>query len=302
VIHLYYGENDYAVAEKVRAVRAAFAAKYGAEAIERIDADEAAADDLVGKLVNVDLFASRKLVIMSGAARRPSTWQKLAAALLRVPNSTEVIMIESKLDGRLNATKEIKKIAGATEFRALRSWELERWAAEEAQRQRLEVKGAALRELVLACGGDQWRIASEIKKLSALGQVLTPELVKKYVESVVSADAFLVLELALRRERQAMNAELQKLRAVESAEKFLGLFSAQVFALAVAKSAGEEGSAAAAKATGVHPFVMQKTFAVRDEISESELQKLAAGLAEVDAKMKLGGDGWQLMMILLNRI
>jgi DNA polymerase-3 subunit delta len=302
MIYLYCGENDFALAEKLATVKQAFVEKYGATAVERLDGGEIDDNNLVGKMVNIDMFTPRKLLIISNAGKKPTTWEKLAHNLARVPDSTEVILIEKKPDGRLNSTKTIKKIAKTTEFKALKPWEVVGWTKTELQRQKMEVKRGAVDELALVCGYDQWRLRSEIKKLSALTQVLTSDIVKKYVEAEVAADAFKVLELAFRQDREAMNAELANLRHKESAERFLGLLAGQIFALAAIKNADGRSQTEVARAVGVHPFVMQKIAGSAQKTSQESVREMAQGVANIDAKMKMGVDGWDLLTTLLNKL
>lgn len=299
MIYLYTGENDYEIAEKVRAVKEAFAKKYGAETIERIDGAETAAENLVAKLVNIDLFATRKLLVISGAAKKAGTWEKVATALPRVPDTTEVVLMEPKIDGRLSATKLVKKIAKCTEFKLLKGRDMIDWAKKELQKQGVEATGRAVEKLVTVCGGSQWRVASEIRKLSSVAKVLSEDLIDRYVENDTLGDVFKVLELAFAGDVKEMNEELARVRERESAEMFLGLLASQLFTLVgIKNSKGRDVS----RELGIHPFVVQKLRRVADDVSDKVLKELVRQVAEVDGKMKLGSDGWRLLYTILNEL
>lgn len=299
MIYLYTGENDYEIAERVRAVRTAFTKKYSAESIERIDGAEVPAEDLVAKLVNMDLFATRKLLVISGTAKKTGTWEKVATTLSRVPDTTEVVLIEPKPDGRLSATRLVKKIAKWTEFKPIKGRDIVNWARKKLQEQGMKATGMVVEKLVMVCGENQWRVASEIKKLSAITKVLSEDLVDRYVKSDTSGDVFKMLELAFAGNADKMNEEIARVRERESAEMFLGLLAGQLFALVgIKNSEGRD----VPRELGIHPFVAQKLRRVADGVSDEALSRLAQEVAEVDGKMKLGSDGWRLLYKVLNEL
>jgi DNA polymerase III delta subunit len=110
------------------------------------------------------------------------------------------------------------------------------------------------------------------------------------------------LDDALNGWRGAALDELAKLRQIEDANKFLGLLASQVYALAAAQASKDKSSTDVARDTGTHAFVMEKMFAVSRRVSGRDVARLAKLVAETDAKMKLGSDGWTLIEVLLAKI
>jgi DNA polymerase-3 subunit delta len=300
MIYLYTGENDYAVSEKVRAVCESFRKKYAECSVERIDGEETDAAGVMAKLTGVDMFTPRKLLVLTGMGKRRATWEGLARSLGLVADSTEVVIVEPKPDGRLTATKEIRKAATVTEFKALKAPEVERWARGLAQEMGLEMKGGAVRILAEYCGWGQWEMRHEMEKLRCLGRVMTEEMVRKYVRADLGADVFTVLELAVNGRMAEVNAALEILRVKEDVNKFLGLIGSQIFNLAAVKTAPE--GAAVAREVGVAPWLIGGIQRLAGKITEEKLGELTARMAEVDGRVKLGEDGWVLVRAVLNRI
>lgn len=299
MIVLYTGDNDYGITEKVHIVKEAFAQKYGAETIEIINGAEIAVDDLAAKLVNMDLFATQKLLIISGAAKKAGTWEKIAATLPQVPDTTDVVLVEPKIDGRLSSTKLVKKIAKCTEFKPIKGFDMVNWAKKESQKQGLETTRNVVEKLVTVCGENQWRVTSEMKKISAITKVLSEDLVDKYIESDISGDVFKVLDLVFAGNVKEMNKELARVRERENAEMFLGLLTSQLVALVGVKNA--QGRAVPSE-LGIHPFVVQKLRRVAENINNETLNNFVQQLAEIDGKIKLGSDGWRLLHMVLNKL
>jgi DNA polymerase-3 subunit delta len=301
MIHFYYGEDDLGLHRQVDSIVAKFADKYGAENVTRIDAGETAADAILSETVNISLFAPNRLIILSGAFANRELANKLPDNLSRVPDETELVIVEPKPDKRTKLYKVLGKEYKPREF--ARPKNLLDFTLTEAASSRVEMGHEAADELIIYTNGDMWRIASEIAKFRALDRVVTVELVHELVEPDLSASAFNLLDDLLNGRRDKAMAELAKLRQVEDANKFLGLLSSQVFALAAAKNAGDRPSATVASEMGVHPFVMSKMFDVARKMSVRDVARIARIVAETDAKIKsMGVEPWILIELAINKV
>ncbi|MCL1929994.1 DNA polymerase III subunit delta [Candidatus Saccharibacteria bacterium] len=300
MIYLYSGENDFAITEKLRAVSEAFKKKYSDASVERIDGSEISTAELSAKLTSIDMFTSRKLLVLTDMGKKKNTWDTLAQSLALVPDSTEVVIIEAKPDGRLNATREIKKVAKTTEFKLLARHELEQWTRQTVQELKLEIKNDALRLLIEFCESNQWQIMHELKKLSLITKVITSGIIVQYVEPSPGTDVFRVLEFAINKDLDVLNAALDILRQKEDVNKFLGLLTSQIFTLTALKNSPEQASVA--RDMGLAPFLVSKQTGLARAITPNQLNKLVASMAEIDGRVKLGEDGWLLIKLALNRL
>lgn len=304
MIHLYCGENDFAIKRAVDAVCASFATKHGENSVAKINGGEIDADKLIAEIVNINMFAPQRLIVVENLAKNKTAWVKLGENLLRIPDETEVLIVESTPDKRTKTFKELKKIAKIKEFPTLRFRDLDEWTMNEAHSQNVEIKRDAVDELIMATSGNQWQIAVEIAKFSTLDQMVDKKLVARLVEPNLEASAFAVLDFAMNGRRDVMIRELANLRKLEDANKFLGLLSSQIFALSTAVNAGDRRSNDVAKEMGIHPFVMEKMFAAARKLDKRDLAKYAQIVAETDAKCKLSNaaDAWILVELALAKI
>jgi DNA polymerase III delta subunit len=302
VIHFYYGDNDFDLKRQLDAVAAQFVAKFGSDAVTKLDAGEVEPQTLLAEIVNINLFAPRRLVVVRGLDTNKAAWALLGESLDRVPDETELIVVANNPDKRTKTFKALKKLAKTREFLALKGQALVEWTLLEAASQKVEIKRDAADTLIAATSGDQWRMAAEIAKFAALNKVVDKKLVQKIVEPNLEASAFLVLDYVLGGQKAQALQEIAKLSRLEDANKFLGLLSSQVFALAATANADGQTSAEIAKDTSTHPFVIEKMLAVSRRMKPRDVARIAQIVAETDAKIKLGGDGWTLVKVALAKI
>jgi DNA polymerase III delta subunit len=311
MIYFYHGENEFATRRQIEAVAAKFAEQHGAEAITRLDASEIEPQSLLAEIVNINMFAPQRLVLVKNAGSSKTAWEILGENLGRVPDETDLVIMMAKPDKRTKTYKELLKIAKAREFPTLKPAELKKWLLDEAHVMGLKINAAAADELLTATGGDsnqQARLAAEIAKFQVLGRSVDVELVREVVEPNLATNAFDVLNLAIAGKRREVAAELKNLReSGEDANKFFGLLASQVFALAAATLASSD--AETARNLKIHPFQLSKMRDLARELGDGSAQKRRAKeitriLAETDARIKLSraDEAWALIEVALTRL
>jgi len=311
VIYFYYGENDFARLSQIEAVVTKFSEQHGAAAITRLDASATESPDLLAEIVNINLLAPRRLIIVKDADHDRKTWETLGENLLRVPDETDLIIIATKPDKRTKTFNSLLKSAKTREFSNLNPQEMKNWLRQEVQAAGLKIDAAAIDELLIITGGDsdqQARLATEIAKLRALDRSVDVDLVRQIVEPNLATNAFAILNLAIAGNRRAVTIELKNLReAGEDANKFFGLLASQIFALASAVFAGTD--AETARNLKIHPFQLMKMRDLADELGDAaeqkqRVRKITQIFADTDAKMKLSRaeDAWVLIETSLAKI
>jgi DNA polymerase-3 subunit delta len=292
MIYFYFGDDDLGVKRQVETVKAAFATKYGAENISQLNSENA--DAVLAELVNIGLFSMERLVVLKGVFANKNLSEKLIEILPRVHEKTEVIIAEAKPDRRTKLYKVLVGEYKSKEFALGR--DVAGFAVGEAERLGVKISRAGIDELVNFVDGDRWRIVSELKKLGEVGELITPELVRQYVEPELKASAFNLLDDLLAERREAALAELGKLRVKEDANRFFSLLASQIFALS-AVAAGERKSAGdIASDIGIHPYTIQKLVNSAHQISKDDAKRYSQIISETDEKIKASkADAWTLI-------
>ena len=308
VIYFYYGENGFAIQRRVTAVTTKFDEQYGAEAVTHFDATEIEPQELIAGIVNIDLLATRRLIVVRGLDNAKVAWEKLGDNLGRVPDDTDLVIVVAKPDKRTRTYKDLLGSAQAHEFSMLRPQELRKWLLDETRTAKLTIDTAAINELLTITSGDanpQARLATEIAKFQALNRPINVDLVRQIVEPNLATNAFAILNLALAGQRAEAGIELRRLReSGEDANKFFGLLASQIFALAAAIHT--DVKAETARQLKIHPFQLSKARQLArvlgdEATSRQRIKKITRLLADTDAKIKQSraDEAWTLVEVAL---
>lgn len=307
MIYLYYGENDLLRKRAVDALMSGFAKKHGSDSVSQIDCSDIEPQHLLAEIVNSNMFAPERLILLEGLDRNNGTWTLVGENMKRVSDGTSLVISSKSPDKRTKTFKALKASATVKDFQPLKGRELTDWLGQELASSGLEYKSSAIDELISATSGDQWRLAMEVAKLRDLDQVVTAQLVRDYVEPNLEANAFLIFEQAISGQRESALAELMRLEQLEDPNKFMGLLSSQAFALA-AVIHGSSQSDIAAKLK-IHPFQLSKMSDVARRMGDAKQQKervkrIAAILSATDAKIKLSrpNEAWALISIAVGQL
>jgi DNA polymerase-3 subunit delta len=170
--YLVHGDDHGRIAERRARLRAIAEGESGTGGVELFEGD-ASTPEAVGLALSAMTFAmGRRFLIVDGVER----WKdadveaSLAPALAGMAPDTTVAFF-AREDGRAKApaklTAAVKKAGGdiATET-MLKSRELPRWLAAEAERHGLRLEGAAAQALVAQVGERQQRLLRELEKLA----------------------------------------------------------------------------------------------------------------------------------------
>ncbi|MDR0957107.1 MAG: DNA polymerase III subunit delta [Candidatus Nomurabacteria bacterium] len=306
MIYFYYGENDFLLRRQIATDVASFSKKHGDEAVSKINASDVSFEKLFSEIANINMFAPRRLAVLSGLENEKNLWEKLNENLSRIPDEITLIVAMIKPDKRTKMFKDLKKVAESKEFLNPKAFEMAKFVLEEASLRRVEIRREAVQKLIEITSGDGEnqlaRIASEIAKMSALNKVISVEMVEKMVEPDVSANVFVILEKAIAGKRDEIKKELQILQeSGENANKFFGLLVSQIFALAAAVFGGDDMAD-----LKINPFQLKNASDLSYKLgTQSEREKrvkaIVAHMAEIDAKMKLSNanNAWILVETML---
>jgi len=302
MVYFYFGENDFKIREQINAVKIKFIEKYGNESVSKINASTTDPQQFLAEIVNINLFSIKRLVILSNATENKEIWTNLGNMLQRIPDEIDLIITATSPDKRTKTFKELVKIAKLREFSLPKNRDLLEFVLIQAADSKVEIERDAANELIIYTGGNPWRISSEISKFKVLNCVVSIDTVHDLVEPELEASAFGLLDDLLSGHREKALGELNKLRKIEDANKFLGLLASQVFALSAVVHAGNRSGGVVAKETGTHPFIIEKMCIVAGRVSYADVKKISKIIADTDAKIKSSGiDPWTLIEIAISK-
>lgn len=297
MITLLTGSNSYAITQTIRDKRHAFSGE-----VETYDAAELETRHLPDLFTGTTLFAPERMVVIRGAATHKTLWGELEQWIGRVPDETEVLLVDASPDKRTKTYKQLQKHATIKDHVELGESELVAWLQRYARQGELDLSPDVLRYFVGYVGHDQWRLVSEFDKLLLANQPITKQLIQDVSEPYPEATAFELLDSVFSGQESRVYELIALLREREDPYQFFGLLSSQVLALFAVTAAGTRRPDEVAKDMGLHPFVVKKLTTVARKLGKKTVEQLIDRLAHADERIKTTGvDPWrQLEITLLN--
>lgn len=264
-----------------------FLKEHGDLALERLDGQEVSYERLHEALTSLPFLASKKLVVL----RAPSTNKKFAEEIehivSEIPETTDVILVEPKLDKRLSYYKFLKKKTDFHEFPELDVNGLAQWLSDSAKIQNGSLGTADARYLVERVGASQQLLANELEKLLIYNPQITRQTIDLLTEPTPQSTIFQLLEAAFNGQRKQLLDLYKEQRALKvEPPQIIAMLAWQLHILAIIKTAGEKGAQTIASDARINPFVVQKSQAIARNLSLSELKKLISDLLKIDIASK----------------
>lgn len=250
------------------------------------------------------LFSNKKLVLIKNSAAAGSTEQQkeILNFLKKNPDTekdadTIVIFFENgnpKKNGAL--FKHLFKIAKKQEFAALAGIQLANWAITFAKNLSEEVSFSknALNLLMAFVGSDLHILSNEITKLVNYKNsgIISIEDVELLVKSKVDSTMFETIEaLASGNKSRALELLHQQIAKGEDVYYILSMYTYQIRTLLKIGDFYWQNITSApqiAQASGIHPYVIQKSLAQLRNLSEAKTKQMLRDLADIDANAKTG--------------
>ena len=297
-----YGEDSYSSRQKLNEIIAKYKAKHKTGFNFRvIDFGEKDLNELKIAAESSPMFKEKKLLVLENSFAKKTDWQKELSSYLKkgsIAKDEEVTLVfyEKQLPDRRtelfkflaakpNASQEFKKIEGV---------KLENWIKKVVERNDAEIEPLAVQRLAVCVGGNLWQMANEINKLITFcGK--EKNIKEKDVEELVAVKTEVnifdtVDALAARDKKKVFKLLHQHLEEGENEIYLLSMFIRQFRNLLIIKDLEEKGIShyEMPKRTGLHPFVIRKTFAQTKNFSLEGLKKIYARLLELDLSIKTG--------------
>jgi DNA polymerase-3 subunit delta len=284
------GENGFGLQKEARRLVDAFVSEHGDLALERLDGETADAARIGEALTSLPFLADKKMVVLRGLGTNKQLQERVEQLLGDIPETTDVIIVEPKLDKRLSYYKFLKKQTDFREFPELDQHGLALWLVDEARHLKGSISPGDARYLVERIGGGQQLLSNELEKLLLYNPDITRQAIDDLTEAAPQSTIFQLLEAAFAgNRRQALNlyAE-QRAQSVEPIQ-IIAMLAWQLHVLAVIKTAGDRTADVIAREARLNPFVVRKSQNIARRLSLPELKKLVSDLLKIDTQAKSTG-------------
>lgn len=281
------GENSFALRRALDKRVADFVAEHGDIAVERLDGNEADVERVRASLQSAPFLAARKLVVLRGPGVSKQFTEHAEALLGGLADSTDLIIVEPKIDKRSGYYKFLKKETDLQEFPELDEQGLARWLVSAAKEQNGTLSASDARLLVERVGASQQLLANELEKLILYNPKITRENIELLVDATPQSKVFDLLEAAFAGNAAKALALYHDQREQKvDPSQIIAMLAWQLRILALLMTTNGRSPHEVVHEAKLSPYTVQKSMAIAKRLTLPRLKKLVADLLEIDARSK----------------
>jgi len=263
--------------------------------------DDAEAAHILACAAETAVFAAKRLVIVKAAEKLSAKQGETLLPYLKEPNeSTTLVFVAAKLDGRLKFTQALIQAAVVVDCAPLKDAALGPWLKQEASRIGVKLGDDAIPLLKEAGGGSLYAVRRELEKLAAYAnaeRTVTAEDVAVMRGTEPGASVFDLAEAIGAKQRgRALAIAARNIEAGEAPLRILGSLAWQYRRIWKVKESVRQGGrdGEAARTLRMDPYKV-RTFL--GQFSDAHLQDALKQFLDADAKLKGGSSGKPAMIL-----
>jgi len=298
MIYFIYGEDSYSAKSKLEEIVLGYKEKHKSGlSLIYIDADKKKFKDFYSELKITSMFAEKKLIILKNAFEDNKFQEDFLENIENLEETQDIVVIyeDGSPDKRGKFFKALQKNIKCQEFNYMQPAMLKKWVAHEFDLQsgKAKINTDALDLLISFVGSDLWKMANEIKKLSSYkaGSIVEKKDIELLVKPNVENDIFKTIDaLASKNKKLALSLFHKYFDDGEAPLYLLSMIAYQFRNLLVIKELQEANTpyGLIAKKSGLHPFVVQKSYYLCNQFSFLQLKKIYQKIFQVDSDIKTG--------------
>ncbi len=287
MISVLTGDDAFALTKAIDMRVKTFVNKYGDLAVERVDGDEANIEHIFDAITSIPLLSESKMVIVRSVSAQKDFLDKLVNDVKVVPESTELVLIDAKLDKRAGYYKKLKQTVDFQDFSAAGATLSSSWVVEHAKDNSGSINSSDANYLIQRVGSNKTLLFNEITKLIAYNPAITRDSIDLLCEPTPQSTVFQLLDAAFSgNTNRAMKLyDDQRQQRIEPLA-ILSMVAWQLQSLAIVKTAGNRDVGQVAKESKLNPFVIKKSQSITNKMTLLGLRKLVRRALELDVKLK----------------
>ncbi|MDB5181555.1 MAG: polymerase subunit delta [Candidatus Saccharibacteria bacterium] len=256
-------------------------------ALERLDGEEASFERMQEALQSLPFLADKKMVVLTSPSANKQFAEKAEKLLQELPETTDLIIVEPKLDKRSAYYKFLKKQKGYQEFGELDERGLSRWLIDQAKEKGSALSGADASYLVSRVGTNQQTLANEIEKLSLYADKIDRRAIEALSPQTPQSTIFQLLETAFAGNTKRALEMYGEQRALKvEPQQIIAMLAWQLHVLALIKTAKDKTPDEIARDAKMSPYVVRKSTGIARSLTLAQTKRLIIDLLEIDERLK----------------
>ena len=287
MIQTLTGANSFLLKRELDAAVAGYLAQHGDLGLERIDGQEAELVKIREAITSLPFLVSKKLVVLRAPSVNKAFAEKAAQLLADVPETTDVIIVEPKVDKRSSYYKFLKSKTAFQEFNEPDQYALANWLVASAKEQGGTLSSKDANYLVERVGANQQALGNELEKLLLYAPIITRLTIDALTEAAPQSTIFQLLEAVFAGNlgRAFELYDEQRALKVEPAQ-IIAMIAWQLHVLAIIKTASQRSADAIAGEAKISPYVIRKSQGIARRLTLAKLRTLLADLLLIDRRLK----------------
>ncbi len=281
------GSNSFLLNAELRKLKDEFVNEFGDIGYEILDGEEAEIQRLTEAMQSLPFLAPKKLVVLKNPSAQKQFMEQIEQLIKNVPESSDVVIIETKLDKRSVYFKVLKAKTEYKEFVELDAYNLNNWIVQYVKNQEGSITTKDAQYLLERIGPNQRLLATEIDKLLTYNSHVDRSNIDLLTEPTPRGTIFELLDAAFAGKAKRVSELYSEQRALKvEPQQIIALLAWQLHALAIVKAAGEQGADKIAKETRLNPFVVRKTQQLAKQLTLGEVKALVSRALQLDVRLK----------------
>lgn len=264
-----------------------FVATHGSMAVDKFGGEELETSVLSNAITTMPFLSERRLVVVRDLSANKLLAESIETIIGNVADTTDLVIIESKIDKRSKYLSTIKKMTDVREFAALDGEKLVEFALERANKLEAKISRIDAIYLIDRVGQNQQMVSSELQKLALYNPIINKQNIDLLTTISPTSSIFNLIDSAFNGDLNKV-LELYDEQRAQGVEPFniLGMIGWQLHILAIVKSAGNKTDADIASAAKLSPYIVRKNRVIAKRVGHAKLQDLINQTINTDKQLK----------------
>lgn len=290
MISVFIGDNTSERDKALLSYIDQFISINGEMAIDRLNADELTFAKFIDAVTTVPFLSLRRMVLVKYLSNNKEITDKFEIITKRIADSTELVILETRLDNRSIYAKTLKKIAdNYNSFTSLEGDELIHWLMNEVNRKNGIISKKDAVYLIDRLGHHQQIINSEIDKLLLYDQHISQQSIDIMTKSSPNSSVFNMVDALMQNKLDIASKiyDEQRAQGIEP-QAIMGMINWQLNVLAHIVASHGDSPDVIAKRAKISPFVIKKNINIARNINKSKIVQLLDLAIATDFDIKTG--------------
>jgi len=296
MLYFLYGEDSYRSKQKLNEIIEHYKSihKSGIN-LEYFGGKDLNFEDLKEEFRQTSMFGGKKLLVLENVFSNKKFKEDFLEHGKKIIKSDAAILFyeAGEIDKRDQFLKFLQENSEFQEFKLLAGEKLAGWADKEIKKYGAAIEPKALKKLITYVGNDLWQMGNEVIKLvnHAKNKKVKEEDVDLLVRPKIENDIFeTISSLAEKKKDKALLLIHKHLEKGDSPLYLLSMINFQFRNLLAVRDLIDKKApySEIPKRSGLHPFVVKKTYWQVQKFSLLQLKKIYQKIFQIDLAIKTG--------------